>query len=191
MAQRSGTACPASSIGNTAISTTVRKTPLSPFASANGGCRGSNPQGMPNASWPQVVLSRNTSACDATASPPRNTVKRWETASPPSRKSRRFPLLHKRDDSARHASSCELTISTGNKLTTPGESFLACPLKNQCMISREEWKYIRVLVSPMVFRCPYRTKFRVFSGEAVLAHQPAPSIHDKNHTPSIDNITLM
>jgi putative transposase len=67
-----------------------------PTRQRGDGCRGSSPQGMPNASLPPTARSRNTSARNVTASPPRNTVKRWGTDSPPGRTSRRFPRPHKR-----------------------------------------------------------------------------------------------
>jgi hypothetical protein len=72
----SGKSCPASSIGNTAISIIARKTPTNPLANASGVWVDSSPQDMRSAFSPRMVPSHRTSAPGVTASQPERTAKR-------------------------------------------------------------------------------------------------------------------
>ena len=73
------------------------KIPTSRPASGSGACRGLSHQGMHSASSPPMVPSPNTSARDATSSPPRPIEKTWSNASRAGKKLRGSRLRRQRD----------------------------------------------------------------------------------------------
>jgi hypothetical protein len=74
-----------------------------------------------------MAPSPSTSVHDGIGCPPPITGKQCGTDSTPGRRSRAFPPPPKHDEPGGRAPSCSLSLSTGNKLTTPWEALALRP----------------------------------------------------------------
>ena len=106
-------------IANIAISTTAPRILTSRHASGSGACRGLRHRVTPSDSSPPMVPSPNTSARDATGSPPSSIAKRWPNDSRSGRKSRARSWLPMGRVRGSLPTSLSKDSVNANKLTTP------------------------------------------------------------------------